>query len=125
MQIGFSDPHGPKRWRLLPYVAALASFALGAFLPLPGSFSAGFVLLAFALFNLVGLFQPRQKTPRNAELVLGPGFVEVKRAGTRNQKIRAKDITGGTSARTKNGFVFTMQLKNRDQPVTLELRTED
>lgn len=125
MQVGFSDPHGPKRWRLLPYLSALAIFGAGAFLPLPGSFNAGFVLLSFALFNALGLFQPRQKTPRNAELVLGAGYVEIKGAGTRNQKIRAKDITGGTSARTRNGFVFTMQLKNRDQPVTLELKTED
>jgi hypothetical protein len=125
MQVGFTDPHGPKRWRLLPYLGALAVFALGAFVSLPGSLSAAFVLLGFALFNAVGLFQLRQRTPRNAELVLGPGFIEIKHAGTRNQKIRAKDITGGTSARTKNGFVFTMQLKNRDQPVTLELKTED
>jgi hypothetical protein len=125
MQVGFTDPQGPKRWRLLPYLGALAVFALGAFVSLPGSLSAVLVLLGFALFNAVGLFQLRQRTPRNAELVLGPGFIEIKRAGTRNQKIRAKDITGGTSARTKNGFVFTMQLKNRDQPVTLELKTED
>lgn len=126
MQVGFTDPQGPKRWRVLPYLAAILSFVLGVWGPIGPAPSAGFVLLAFALFNTVGLLQNRQRSPRNAELVLGPGFVEIKRAGTRNQKIRAKDITGGTSARTKNGtFAFTMQLKNRDQPVTLELKTED
>ncbi|MFO0742609.1 MAG: hypothetical protein U0270_42440 [Labilithrix sp.] len=127
MQVGFTDPQGPKRWRMLPYLAALFVFSLGAFVPfIEAPFSTALVLLAFTLFNVVGLFQPRQQTARNAELVLGPGFVEVKQAGSRNQKIRAKDITGGTSARTKQGtFAFTVQLKNRDQPVTIELRNEE
>lgn len=124
MQVGFTDPQGPKRWRVLPYAAAVLSFVLGAFAPFGPGLSAGLVLLAFALVNAAGLFRFRQQTPRNVELVLGPGFVEIKRAGTRNQKIRAKDITGGTTARTKNGFVFSLQLKNRDQPVTLELGSE-
>ena len=120
MQVSFTDPQGPKRWRMLPYLAPALAFLLGCLVS-PGG---GSILLAFALFNACGLFRLRQTSPRMADLVLGPGYIEVKRAGTRNQKIHAKDITGGTTARTKDGFTFTMQLKNRDQPVTLELKTE-
>jgi hypothetical protein len=125
MQVGFTDPQGPKRWRVLPYLAPALAFVLGAFVPfVHGTPATALVLSAFAMFNAAGVFRFRQTSARNVDLELGPGYIEIKKAGTRNQKIHAKDITGGTSARTKDGFVFTMQLRNRDQPVTLELKNE-
>lgn len=125
MRVGFTDPHGLKKWRVAPYALPLLAFA-AAFLPIEsGVFTSTCVFLSALLFNLIGVLPLQQRTPRKAELELGAGFIKIKNAGTRNQKIHAKDITGGTSARTKDGFVFTMQVRNHNQPVTLELETED
>ncbi|MBX3226137.1 MAG: hypothetical protein KIT84_28810 [Labilithrix sp.] len=125
MRIGFTDPQGLKRWRVAPYLLPLLAF-LAVFLPIESDvYGASMLFFSALLFNLVGMIPWQQQTPRNAELECGAGYIEIKKAGTRNQRIHAKDITGGTSARTKKGFVFTMQLRGRNQPVTLELASEE
>lgn len=125
MRVGFTDPQGLKRWRIAPYALPLLAF-IGTFLPYESGYvTATMLFMSALLFNLVGMLPLQQMKPRNAELVCGAGFIQIKNAGTRNQKIHAKDITGGTSARTKRGFLFTMQVRGRLQPVTLELETEE
>ena len=125
MRVGFTDPHGLKKWRVAPYALVALAFA-AAFLPIEsGVYTSTCVFLSAFLFNFIGVLPLQQKAPRNAELECGAGYIQIKNAGTRNQKIHAKDITGGTSARTKDGFVFTMQVRNHAQPVTLELQSEE
>ncbi len=124
MRVTFMDPQGPRLWRLAPYALP--------FLMLPLAFSGvfgatgGVALAAFAagIFNFLGLIPARQRHPRTAELETGPGFVRIRNAGGRDQQIRAKDITGATTARTKSGILLTLQHRKRAQPLTLELSSE-
>ena len=59
-----------------------------------------------------------------AELVTGPGFIEIKKAGTRSQRIDARSIVGGTTARTAKGILFTLAHAKRDQPITIEVESD-
>jgi hypothetical protein len=97
---------------------------LAIYAPLPGAvqFLAG--AAPFVLFNLVGLFGSRQKGPRPAQLVCGPGYVDVKQCGSRNQRIFARDVTGATTARTSDGVMLTIQHRARSKPITIELESE-
>lgn len=118
------DSQGARIWRVLPYLTPFAVLG-GAFVASTGTGIAAWIFLSIIVFHLLGMLPLRQGSPRNTELELGPGFVKVTKAGFRNQKIRAKDITGGTSARTRTGFSFTMQHRKRSQPITLEVDTEE
>ena len=120
MRAAFTDAAGPALWRRLPY---LVPFALVA-LPVEGVASAALTCVAVLFFHVLALAGTRQRTPRAAEISCGPGYVDVKNAGTRSQRIHAKDITGGTTARTPTGVLLTLQHKRRDQPLTVELATE-
>ena len=124
MRVGFSDPQGHKVWRLLPYLAPALALLFAMFGPLSGTPAAVTALVGLALFNAIGLFDLRQRAPRTAELECGPGYVDVKKAGSRNQRIKAKDITGGTTARTSTGLLLTLQHRKRDQPITLEVAND-
>ena len=66
----------------------------------------------------------RQGRVRTAELVTGPGYIEIKKAGTRAQRIDARSINGGTTARTSKGILFTLSHAKRDQPVTIEVESD-
>jgi hypothetical protein len=72
----------------------------------------------------VGIMPLRQGRTRTAELVAGPGFIEIKKAGTRNQRIAARSIVGGTTARTNKGVLFTLSHAKRDQPLTIEVESD-
>jgi len=61
----------------------------------------------------------------DAELVTGPGWVEVRRAGLRDQRIRAKDIVGASTAEVEGGVLLTLAHKARRTPILLEVATED
>lgn len=126
MKIGIIDPHGPVLSRSLPYAApfALGTLALVAGHWLGPETSAFLFIAAVVLFNVVGLNAFRQRQMRAAELVTGPGFVRIEKAGLRSQTIRAKDIIGGSTARTASGLLLTFQHKHRDQPITLEVKTD-
>jgi hypothetical protein len=91
---------------------------------LEGSDAALAVCLSIALFHLVGIMPFRQGRTRTAELVTGPGFIEIKDAGTRNQRIEARSIIGGTTARTSKGVLFTLCHAKRDQPLTIEVESD-
>ncbi|MBX3203493.1 MAG: hypothetical protein KF764_00430 [Labilithrix sp.] len=119
-----SDPRGPKVWGFVPYGLPLFAFLFAVFGPISGLPATMIGLSAFGLFNVIGLFDLRQRTPRNAALELGPGYIDVKKAGSRNQRIHAKDIVGGTTARTKTGLLLTLMHRNREHPIALELPDE-
>lgn len=120
----FSDPQGKRMWRLLPYAASAVLIVLGIFSPLPGSVCLALGLAGAAGLNIAGLLPWRQRRKRPVDLVTGPGFVDVTRAGTRNQRILAQSIVGASTARTARGVALTLAHANREQPLTLELETE-
>lgn len=124
MHAAFSDPQGPRAWRVAPYVVPLLLFLFAVFGPVDGA-PAGFTgVFAVTLFNLLGLVGLRQRRSRQARLECGPGYVDVKNAGSRNQRIHARSIVGATTARTKDGVLLTLQHKDRDQPVSLEVAND-
>ncbi|HVH43335.1 MAG TPA: hypothetical protein VM925_13365, partial [Labilithrix sp.] len=93
MHARFSDPHGPKAWRGLPYAITLLVLISALFgWPLHGTAAAVTGFGALAAFNLLGVVNRRQRVPRAVDLELGPGYVVVNNAGSRNQRIRAADI---------------------------------
>ena len=121
MRVAFSDPQGPSLWRLVPYGAPLAMVLFACVGPLAGVPALLTGVAAFGLFNLVGILPSRQGRLRSSELETGPGFIEIKKAGRRSQRINAKSIVGGTTARTATGILFTLQHAKRDQPIALEV----
>ena len=124
MRALFSDPQGPRLWRMAPYAGPVALFFF-AFCGLFETFTAMLVAgTAFGLFQLVGLLPMRQGRLRPSEVVAGPGYIDIQHAGTRSQRIHAKDIEGGTTARTANGVLFTLTHRKRDQPIALEVASD-
>lgn len=124
MRVAFSDPQGKRFWRVAPYGVPVLIFLFGCFGPLGGGASALTAILAVALFNLFGALPFRQRRNRMAELVTGPGYVELTQAGTRTQKIEARSLTGATTARTGKGILFTLAHAKRDQPITIEVESD-
>jgi hypothetical protein len=124
MRVSITDPQGPRIWRMLPYALPFLMLPLAVSGLLGATGSALLAGGAAAVFNLLGLVPLRQRAPRTAELVCGPGYVDVTNAGSRNQRIRAKDITGATTARTPMGLLLTLEHRKRKQPLTLEVSSE-
>lgn len=124
MRASFSDPEGPRIWRVVPYVLPLLVLVLAPF-PLgnhSGVFLGG---AAFALFHLVGAIPWwRQSRRRSVELTAGPGYLDVQNAGTRNQRIFAKNITGASTARAQAGVLFSLSHEKRAQPLSIEVESE-
>ncbi len=123
MRAAFTDPQGPMTWRVLPYLGAISTFCLAVF-GLDGMPAWTLGLLSLSVFNLLGVVSFRQRKPRDAEIVPRPGAIEIKNAGTRNQRIHTKDITGATTARTKDGVLLTFMHAKRDQPITLRVERD-
>ena len=128
MRVAFSDPQGSRRWRMLPYAGPVALFVLallGGFVgPVPGATAAFTATLAVTLFHLVGILPLRQGRMRTGELETGPGYVELKKVGARSQRIDARSIVGGTTARTGKGILFTLAHAKRDQPITIQVESD-
>ena len=125
MRASFSDPQGKPIWRYFPRVASFAIAAFAAFGPLLHDRAASTTtLLALSAFCLASALPLRQRRPSLAELVTGPGYVEIKSAGTRNQRIEARAIVGATTARTTRGILFTLAHANRTQPLTIEVDSD-
>lgn len=121
MRAGFLDPRGPKAWRAIPYALPALMLLFAVFTPI-GEFAAAMLALAaFGIFNVLGLLDLRQHRPRVVELECGPGYIDVTKAGSRTQRIHARDITGATTARTATGLLLTLQHRKREDPITLEL----
>lgn len=124
MRVSYSDPQGPRLWRLAPYAAPLLLFLLAIVGAFPGATSAVVCAAAYALFHLIGLVPRRQQRMKVADLEAGPGFIAIRNAGLRSQRIDAKSIVGGTTARTSRGVLFTLQHAKRDQPILLEVAND-
>jgi hypothetical protein len=124
MRVAFSDPHGVRLWRMVPYAAPLALFLFACFGPLEGVTAVLTAVLAVTLFHAVGIMPLRQGRVRTAELDAGPGFITIRNAGTRSQRIDARAIVGGTTARTGKGILFTLAHAKRDQPITIEVESD-
>jgi hypothetical protein len=123
MRVAFSDPQGKRLWRMVPYAGPIALFLFACLGPLSTSDSVLTATLAFGLFHLAGILPLRQARVRKAELVTGPGFVTIRNAGTRSQRIDARSIVGGTTARTRSGILFTLAHAKRDQPISIEVES--
>jgi hypothetical protein len=124
MRVGFTDPQGPRLWRTAAYAVPVLMLLFGVFGPVHEIAATMINVASVAIFNLIGLVGLRQRKPRNAELHCGPGYIEIKKSGSRNQRVSAKDITGATTSRTERGLVLTLQHQKRDQPITLELEND-
>lgn len=128
MRVAFSDPQGSRLRRMLPYAGPVALFLLallGGFVgPMDGATAAFTAALAVTLFHLVGIMPLRQARMRMGELETGPGYIALKNVGARSQRIDARSIVGGTTARTGNGILFTLAHAKRDQPITIEVTSD-
>ncbi len=124
MRVAISDPQGARAWRLAPHAGPVVLFLFGLFGPLAGVPSALLATLGIALFFGVGLVPLRQRRRKTAELEAGPGYVDIRHAGTRSQRIDARSIVGGTTARTATGVLFTLAHAKRDQPITIEVESD-
>jgi hypothetical protein len=109
---------------MAPYGGPVALFLFACMGPFDGVTAFLIAVTSVALFQLLGIIPLRQGRVRSSELVTGPGFIEIKKAGTRNQRIDAKSIVGGTTARTSNGILFTLSHAKRDQPIILEVESD-
>ncbi len=118
MRVRVVDPRGPSWTRaILPLVGAL--FMVLPLTPVP--LTAPWFLVGLTLAAL-GPFLALRQPAREAELVLGAGHVDVAGAGRLNQRIRGRELSGASAAKTPTGVALTLQRK--DRPVTLELESE-
>lgn len=124
MQATFSDPQGPRWIRVLLQAPAALLLALGIF----GGFSGvhTWVLLALSVItsSTLALISLRQKAPIPARLELGPGRVKVHGTRLRSPVIHAREVTGASTARTKDGFALSLARAWRDAPTTIVVPTE-
>lgn len=124
MRVHFTDPQGPKKWRVLPYLPPLGAVLLAMF-AMHGAPAWIVGLLGLATINLLGIIPSlRQRKSRDVELVMHPGAIEIRGAGTRNQTIRTKDLVGATTSRTSAGILLTFAHAKRDQPVTIRVESD-
>jgi hypothetical protein len=121
MRVAFTDPQGSMMWRVLPFLGPIATFFFACFGPLEGATAWMTAFLSLGAINFLGALSFRQRKARAAELEVRPGYVRVKKVGTRNQVIRARDIVGATTTRTREGLILTLQHALRDQPITIQV----
>lgn len=121
MRAAFFDAQGSRLSRALPYVPSALAFVAACVAPVDN-----WLLLALTgtLFCLAGGVSFRPSRARPAELVCGPGHLDVRGAGTRSQRIEAKSIIGATTARTERGILLTLAHAKRDQPLEIEVESE-
>jgi hypothetical protein len=121
MRVVFTDPQGSLMWRVLPFFGPIISFFFACFGPLEGATAWMTAFLSLGAVSFLAAMPFRQRKARMAELEVQPGLVRIKKVGTRNQVIRARDIVGATTTRTKDGLILTLQHALRDQPITLQV----
>jgi hypothetical protein len=126
MRATIFDPVGPLLTRGLPTLvgaAALVLTVLPAYLGIP-HLGTLLLLLTSAAWHLSPILVGR-RAKRSAELVLGPGYVDVKRAGLVSQRIRARDVQGASTSRLRDGVSLALHRKGRaDHSIALNLDSE-
>jgi hypothetical protein len=127
MRASFSDPQGRPLWRALRFAPTALLVVMCITLAALGVEAWGWMLGAAALsFAGATLLPSVQRKRRAAELECGPGYVDVKDAGTRTQRIHAKSIDGATTARTSRGYLLTLSHTGRSAPLSIEVdKTSD
>ncbi len=119
------DPVGPPLYRLLPWLLSPLAFVLACALPV-GDAATFSLFIASGLFLCLTPFIPPRIGPRQAELEFHPGYVAIKKGGRLNQKIRAKDILGATTALVPEGVLLTLNHKKRKNvPIQLVVKSLD
>lgn len=119
------DAQGPRRWRFLPYVVPILLLVGAIFAQfLDGGVRGLMFAFSVMLGSIIGLVPQRQQKKRDAELVCGPGYVEIQKAGTRSQRVHAKQVYGATTARTRNGISLVLAHSERDEPIVIEVADE-
>lgn len=106
------DPVGPPLFRVLPWFLSPLAFIAACALPV-GDAATAALFFASGLFLCLTPFIPPRIGPREAELSFHPGYVAINKAGRVNQKIRAKDILGATTALVPDGVLLTLNHKKR------------
>ncbi len=124
MRVRFCDPQGPRWLKLAAILPSVVLWTLAAFGPWIAAPASYLACVGAALTLPALLFMPHQGRPRPADVVCGPGFIRVNGAGTRSQRIRARDIAGCSTARGPDGIVLTIEHVRRDHPITIEVETE-
>lgn len=124
MRASFLDPQGPLLARSLPYLALVTAWLVG--LESVGSSDAviAVTLGAVLVFCALRAFHWRPSRPHETTLSLGPGYVDVRGAGLRNQRIHARSILGATTASTRGGVLLTLAHAKRSLPITFEVESE-
>ena len=120
MRATLHDPRGPLWMRFVPYALAVAFFLV----PIVGDLedALGPMLFTSGLMLALGSLVPSRFGARSAKLSCGPGYVDVTNAGVLSQRIRAKDITGASTALHESKVTLALSRKHRGgMPVTLEL----
>jgi hypothetical protein len=108
---------------LLPWWARLLPYSLPLLVILAAWGLSSFAVLALAIAAALAIVPPRASAGP-AELELGPGFIRVRR-GWRSLRIRARDVTGASTARIGARISVALSLRSRsDVPVLLELDRE-
>ena len=79
------------------------------------------------LFFLIGMMLAGpsllgKRRPREVEIALGPGYLDVQGAGLLNQRIRGRGVTGASTAYLTQGVGLV--LSHRGRPVAFELHDE-
>ena len=111
-------------WRQLAYGVPLALIA-SAWMHAWGSFSLTASLIGLACLNIAGLLRLRQSSAHASEIFCGPGSIRIRNAGSRSQTVRAQDVTGASTARTDKGFLLSVGHARRDEPISIEVETEE
>ncbi len=118
------DPQGPGWTRAMPALAALAAIALGLLLPGEARVRATVALAGIALLFGRRLLSLRH-VPRQVELRLGPARVDIVGAGPLQQRVRAWDLTGASTARTDRGVALALVRRRApERPLVLEFDAE-
>ncbi len=125
MKARLLDQEGPARARAMPYVVIVTLAAvLGVIGAAVGMWSPWAALLALASPLVAGLLPTSEARRREVTLEPGPGYVDVRDAGSRSQRITAKAVEGASTARTPESVLLTLSLARRSTPLLLEVRTE-
>ncbi len=118
------DPTGPRWTRLVLPALGMMGVLAGFFwwyadrTPLGPDFYMGMALL------LAGPVILGRHAPRNAELVVHPGRIDVRRAGLLTQTIHAKDIGGASASASPGGIMLALERYGRNAPTLLELPSD-
>ena len=126
MRARVSDPIGPRWLRALAPAFAVLVMSMAVLLPIEAATAKGLVFfVGAALFFGAGLALPRLR-PRPATIALGDGYIDIADAGVARQRIRTRDVTAASTARTRDGVALALVRKGRDdRPLVLDLASDD